>query len=103
MAEGDTQKEKSLRIEDVVKRIKESFIEGAGNKVGLERNLMEYLTVVEIIEIHDEIIKRYGGTGGIRDEGTLQLLVYKMNREKDVFKRAALAMHMIADAGYCRV
>ncbi len=57
---------------------------------------MEYLTVTEIIEIHDEIIKKYGGTRGIRDEGTLQLLVYKMSREKDVFRRAALALHMIA-------
>lgn len=57
---------------------------------------MEYITVMEIIEIHDEIIKRYGGTRGIRDEGTLQLLVYKMSREKDAFRRAALALHMIA-------
>ncbi len=56
---------------------------------------MEYLTVSEIIEIHDEIIKRYGGSRGVRDEGTLQLLVYKMNREKDVFRRAALALHTI--------
>ncbi len=57
---------------------------------------MEYLTVTEIIEIHDEIIKKYGGTRGIRDEGTLQLLVYKLSREKDTFRRAALALHMIA-------
>jgi len=57
---------------------------------------MEYFTVTEIIEIHDEIIKKYGGTGGVRDEGTLELLVYKMNREKNVFRRAALALHMIA-------
>jgi death-on-curing protein len=57
---------------------------------------MEYITVTEIIEIHDEIIKKYGGTRGIRDEGTLQLLVYKMSREKDIFRRAALALHMIA-------
>ncbi|MCX9011543.1 MAG: type II toxin-antitoxin system death-on-curing family toxin [Candidatus Methanoperedens sp.] len=57
---------------------------------------MEYITVAEIIEIHNEIIKRYGGTRGIRDEGTLQLLAYKINREKDIFRRAALALHMIA-------
>ncbi len=57
---------------------------------------MEYLTVTEIIEIHNEIIKKYGGTRGIRDEGTLQLLVYKMSREKDVFRQAALVLHMIA-------
>ncbi|MCZ7392003.1 MAG: Fic family protein [Candidatus Methanoperedens sp.] len=58
--------------------------------------MIEYLTVTEIIEIHDDIIRKYGGTGGIRDEGTLQLLVYKMNCEKNVFRRAALALHIIA-------
>ncbi|VVB93812.1 Uncharacterised protein [uncultured archaeon] len=42
-----------------------------------KRVLMEYLTVSKILEIHDEIIKEYGGTGGLRDEGTLELLVYK--------------------------
>lgn len=57
---------------------------------------MEYLTVTEIIEIHDEIIKEYGGTDGIRDEGTLELLVYKANRENTVFRRAALILHTIA-------
>lgn len=57
---------------------------------------MEYITVAEIIEVHYEIIKRYGGTRGVRDEGTLQLLVYKMSRKRDVFRRAALALHMIA-------
>ncbi|MCZ7382320.1 MAG: type II toxin-antitoxin system death-on-curing family toxin [Candidatus Methanoperedens sp.] len=57
---------------------------------------MEYITVTEIIEIHDEIIKKYGGTGGVRDEGTLQLLVYKLSRERNYFRRAALALHMIA-------
>ncbi len=53
---------------------------------------MEYLTVTEIIEIHQEIINKYGGTNGIRDEGTLQLLVYKMNREKDVFRICEISL-----------
>ncbi len=57
---------------------------------------MEYLTVNKIIEIHDEIIKEYGGTRGLRDEGTLELLVYKANRENTAFRRAALILHMIA-------
>ncbi len=34
---------------------------------------MEYITVTEIIEIHDEIIKKYGGTRGIRDEGDIAI------------------------------
>jgi death-on-curing protein len=56
---------------------------------------MEYLTANKIIEIHDEIIKEYDGTDGIRDNGTLELLVYKANRENTIFKRAALILHTI--------
>lgn len=57
---------------------------------------MEELNANRIIEIHDDIIKEYGGTGGLLTHGTLELLVYKVNREKDVFKRAALILHTIA-------
>ncbi|MCE8426167.1 MAG: type II toxin-antitoxin system death-on-curing family toxin [Candidatus Methanoperedens sp.] len=57
---------------------------------------MEELNVERIIEIHDDIIKEYGGTGGLLIQGTLELLIYKVNREKDVFKRAALILHTIA-------
>ncbi|VVB84469.1 Fic/DOC family protein [uncultured archaeon] len=59
---------------------------------------MDYLTVSKIIEIHDEIIKEYGGTRGLRDEGTLELLVYKANRGKTIFRRAALILYIIASA-----
>ncbi len=59
---------------------------------------MEYLTASKIIEIHNEIIKEYGGTRGIRDEGTLELLIYKVNRVKTVFGRAALVLYTIASA-----
>lgn len=57
---------------------------------------MEYLTPGKIIEIHNEIIKEYGGTRGILAEGTLELLTYKANQENAVFKRAALILHTIA-------
>lgn len=57
---------------------------------------MEYLTPGKIIEIHNEIIKEYGGTRGILAESTLELLTYKVNRENAVFKRAALILHTIA-------
>lgn len=53
------------------------------------------LTAKGIIEIHDRIIKKYG-TRGILHKGTLELLVYKINREKDVFRQAALILHTIA-------
>ena len=57
---------------------------------------MIYLTTCQIIEIHDRIIKKYGGSGGVLNEGTLDLLVYKINRADDVFKQAALILHTIA-------
>src|SRR3989304_1399560 len=56
---------------------------------------MEELNVDRIIDIHDDIVNEYGGTGGLLTQGTLELLVYKVNREKDVFKRAALILHTI--------
>ena len=60
------------------------------------RYSMEKFIVKRIIEIHDDIIKEYGGTSGLLTQGTLELLVYKVNREKDVFKQAALTLHTIA-------
>lgn len=53
------------------------------------------LTVQNIIDIHDEIIERLGGTKGILDQGTINYLVYQLNKKKDVFKRAALALERI--------
>lgn len=45
------------------------------------------LTAPQIIKIHDTILKKYGGTGGVLNEGTLELLVYKTSREKDIFRQ----------------
>jgi hypothetical protein len=52
---------------------------------------MEELNAERIIEIHNDIVKDYGGTGGLLTQGTLELLVYKVNREKDVFREKAKA------------
>lgn len=57
---------------------------------------MDELNAERIIDIHDRIIEKYGGTGRVLDSGTLELLAYKVNREKDVFRRAALILHKIA-------
>ena len=57
---------------------------------------MEEFTVEHIIEIHDRIIDKYGGTGRMLNTGTLELLVYKLNRKKDIFRQAALFLHSIA-------
>lgn len=57
---------------------------------------MEEFTVKQIVEIHDTIIDNYGGTGRMLNRGTLELLVYKLNRERDIFRQAALFLHAIA-------
>jgi len=56
---------------------------------------MEHITREKIIEIHDEVILNYDGTSGILSESTLDYLVYRLNRNKHVFRRAALALHAI--------
>jgi death-on-curing protein len=56
---------------------------------------MDEISVEKIIEIHDEVIANYDGAGGILTESTLHFLVYRINRERDLFRRAAIAMHAI--------
>ncbi len=57
---------------------------------------MPELTVRKIVEIHNEIINKYGGTRGILTEATLEMLVYKVDQENDVFRQAALILYRIA-------
>ena len=57
---------------------------------------MADLTVEKIIEMHDILIDGFGGTQGILDEGTLEYLVYCVNREKDPIRKAALVLFYIA-------
>lgn len=64
--------------------------------VEFKEHFMSNLTTKQIIEIHDRIIKKYGGTGGILNEGTLDLLVYRVNQANDVFRQAALILYTIA-------
>jgi death-on-curing protein len=54
------------------------------------------LTAEMIIEIHDTTIRRYGGLPGILCQGTIDYLVTRINDEPDHFKKAALALHLIA-------
>ncbi len=37
----------------------------------------EYLTVVELLTIHDELIAEFGGSNGIRDMGALEAAVFR--------------------------
>jgi death-on-curing protein len=54
------------------------------------------LTAEMIIEFHDITIHRYGGLPGILCQGTIDYLVTRINDEPDHFKKAALALHLIA-------
>ena len=37
----------------------------------------DYLTVVEVLAIHDALIRRYGGKSGVRDPGALESALYR--------------------------
>jgi death-on-curing protein len=39
--------------------------------------MTDYLTVVEILAIHDDQITRYGGGAGVRDRGLLEAALYR--------------------------
>jgi death-on-curing protein len=56
---------------------------------------MSDLSVEKIIEIHDEIILKFGGANGILSESTLHFMVYRINKTRDIFRRAATALHAI--------
>jgi len=57
---------------------------------------MEDLTVEKIIEMHDFLIDGFGGAQGILNQGTLEYLVYRVNKEKDPIRKAALVLFYIA-------
>jgi len=56
---------------------------------------MSGLTVEKIIEIHDEIIVKFGGANGVLSESTLHFMVFRVNKIKDIFRRAAIVLHAI--------
>ncbi len=39
--------------------------------------MTDYLTVIEILAIHDDQITRYGGATGVRDRGLLEAALYR--------------------------
>jgi death on curing protein len=56
---------------------------------------MSGLTVEKIIEIHDEIILKFDGAHGILSESTLHFMVFRVNKIKNLIKRAATILHAI--------
>lgn len=39
--------------------------------------MTDYLTVIEVLAIHDDQIERYGGAGGLRDRGLLEAALFR--------------------------
>ncbi len=40
--------------------------------------MTDYLTLVEVLAIHDDQIERYGGINGTRDQGQLEAALFRM-------------------------
>jgi death on curing protein len=53
------------------------------------------LSADQIIEIHNDIIREFGGEAGIRDPATLDYTVYLVNRSRNIHRKAAIALHGI--------
>jgi death on curing protein len=39
--------------------------------------MTDYLTLVEVLAIHEDQIRRYGGTHGVRDHGLLEAALFR--------------------------
>lgn len=39
--------------------------------------MTDYLTLAEVLAIHDDQIERYGGSAGVRDRGLLEAALYR--------------------------
>jgi len=39
--------------------------------------MTDYLTIIEVLEIHSDLIERYGGSQGVRDLGALESALYR--------------------------
>lgn len=56
---------------------------------------MSWLNAEKIFEIHDTIIDNYGGEKGILNEGSIDYLIYLLEKENDVFKKATLVLYRL--------
>lgn len=43
----------------------------------LQNSVVQFLTVDEVIDIHDRLIDRFGGANGVRDLGLLESALYR--------------------------
>ena len=64
--------------------------------------MIEYLTIEQVIELHDELLKRYGGLPGIRDKNLLwsaidapKAAMFGQEMYPSVYKKAAAYLYHI--------
>lgn len=55
------------------------------------------LTPQKILEIHKLIISNFGGIDGVLCQGTVDYLADQINAEPDTFRKAAIALHLVAN------
>jgi death-on-curing protein len=55
------------------------------------------LTSEKILDIHELIISNFGGIDGVLCQGTIDYLVDQINAESDLFRKAAVALHIVAN------
>lgn len=55
------------------------------------------LTSEKILDIHNLVISNFGGLDGVLCQGTIDYLVDQINAEPDLFRKAALALHIVAN------
>lgn len=55
------------------------------------------LTTEYIIILHDDVIDKFGGIKGVLNIGTIDYLIYLLNKKSDVVKKAALALELITE------
>jgi death-on-curing protein len=55
------------------------------------------LTREKILEIHKLVISKFGGIDGVLCQGTVDYLVDQINAEPDLFRKSALALHIVAN------
>jgi death-on-curing protein len=57
---------------------------------------MKYLTVEEIIQIHEKLIEQFGGEQGIVDKNRLDFITSKVQSSRgDVYRKASILLHDI--------
>ncbi len=58
---------------------------------GLQNNDVQFLSVEEVLAIHERVIARFGGTSGVRDQGLLESALFRpqTGHYKDLSSTAA--------------